>query len=528
MKKQHIIFVAVAIALWAGFMVYRHLKQKGDVKEHHAAEYTRITEAAKKSPRAGLAQMGSALQKYYDDNNTYPPSLKELHPKYVGNKSFIDELDWYYTRQGDNFFLSKTVVADNTRMVASVDKSLMPRVETGVMVATPAPTPEAVQVETPEAPITGVSEISIQSREEFWEALRRRELDKAARPLPEKRTSAILLARRPKVLSVVQSEVVSEAEKEVSQRYLVWKDNDGTVGFGDAQFPASQSRTIYEEGNWYDMTIPMPKEMEFVSSDTQPVSPQVDPEKIVSNMGERYLVWKGEQGTLGFGNIEYPGKDRISVFTEDDWISVERPTPVVKTVGEREYTASEEKTPEAIASELSSEYLVWKDQETLGFGNVVYPEAGHLSAYEEDGWIGVERPALPPVTAAEEEHAPPEGPSLERLPSELSTRYLVWKDEHGTLGFGNVVYPEAGQVSAYEADEWIGVERPALSPVTAPEEEYAPPEGPSPETVASELSTRYLVWKDEHGNLGFGNVVYPGTKGVSYVHVDGDWEKIMN
>ncbi|MBW2172920.1 MAG: hypothetical protein JRF69_13330 [Deltaproteobacteria bacterium] len=529
MKKQHIIFVAVVIALWGGFMVYRHLKHKGDAEEHATVESTRITKAARKSPRAGLAQMGSALKKYYDDNNnTYPPTLNELHPKYIGNKSFIDDLDWYYTRQGDNFFLSKTVVRDNKRMVASVDKSLMPRVETGVMVATPGPIPEAVEVERPEAPITGVPKVSIQSREEFWEALRQRELDGAAQPLPKKRTSAILLARRPKIISVVESEVVSEAESEVSQRYLVWKDNKGTLGFGDAQFPATKSRTIYDEGNWYDMAIPMPKEMGSVSSDIEPVSTEVDPGVIVSNIGKRYLVWKGEQGTLGFGNVEYPEKDRISVFTEEDWVSVERPTSVVSTVGEKEYAASEEEMSESVASKLSTEYLVWKDQETLGFGNVVYPQAGQVSAYQEGEWIGVERPALPPGTASEKEYAPPEEPSPETVTSKFSTRYLVWKDEQGNLGFGNVVYPQAGQVSAYQEDEWIGVERPALPPRTASGKEYAPLEEPSPETVTSELSTRYLVWKDEHGNLGFGNVVYPGTENVSYVHEDGNWKEIMN
>jgi hypothetical protein len=528
MKKKQIIFVSVVIALWAGFMAFRHFREKGDIKEHHAVEHARITEAARTSPRAGLAQMGSALQRYHDDNNTYPPTLKELHPKYVSNKAFIDELDWYYTRQGDNFFLSKTVVRDNKRMVASVDKSLMPRVETGVMVATPIPTPEPAEVETPEAPITGTPEISIQSREEFWEALRRRELDKAAQPLPQKRTSAILLARRPKIISVVEPGVVSEAEREVSQKYLVWKDNDGTLGFGDAQFPAATSRTVFDEGNWYDVTIPMPEEMVSVGSDTQPAGTEVDPKEIVSKMGDRYLVWKGEQGTLGFGNIAYPEKDPVAVFGDNDWVSVERSVPVVQTVGEEEYVASEEKTSEAVASQLSTEYLVWKDQDTLGFSNVSYPEAGQVSAYEEDGWVGVERPALPPRTNSEDEFVSPEGASPETVPSEISAQYLVWKDELGNLGFGNVAYPGTGQVSAYEEDGWIGVERPALPPVPDSGKVYEVPEGPSPELVASEISTRYLVWKDEQGNLGFGNVVYPGTKDISYVHVDGNWEKIMN
>ena len=463
MKKKQIIFVAVVIAVWAGFMVFRHFKQEGDVQEHHATENARITEAAKTSPRAGLAQMGSALQRYRDDNNTYPPSLKELYPKYVGNKAFIDELDWYYARQGDNFFLSKTVVQNNTRMVASIDKSLMPHVETGTMVATPTPTatPGPAEIEAPEAPVAATPEISIQSREEFWEALRRRELDKAAQVLPQKRTSAMLLARRPKIISVVEPDVVSEAEREVSERYLVWKDENGTLGFGDAQFPAANSRTIFDEGNWYDLTIPMPEEMTLAGSATQPAGTEAGTKEMLSKMEERYLVWKGEQGTLGFGNIAYPEKDHLAVFADDDWVSMEKPPSVVKTVGEEEYMGSKKEMAQAIASALGTEDLVWKDKQ-------------------------------------------------------------------GNLGFGDAAYPKSGQISAYEEDGWVGMERPAPLPGTDSEKAYAAPEGSSPEEVASEAGTRYLVWKDEHGNLGFGNVAYPRKKGVTYIHVDGNWEKITN
>jgi hypothetical protein len=173
--------------------------------------------------------------------------------------------------------------------------------------------------------------------------------------------------------------------------------------------------------------------------------------------------------------------------------------------------------------------LVWKDKQgNLGFGNVAYPDAGHVSVYEEDGWIGVERPAVAPGADSGEAYAAAEGPSPDEVASEASTRYLVWKDKQGNLGFGNVAYPDAGHVSAYEEEGWVGVEKPAVSPGVDAGEAYATAEGPSPDEVASEISTQYLVWKDEHGNLGFGNVAYPSKEDVSYVHVDGKWEKVMN
>jgi hypothetical protein len=529
MKKQHIIIIAVIIAAWAAFMGYRHMQGKRDVEEHRAAEYGRIIETAKLSPRAGLAQMGTALKRYHEEKNAYPASLNELYPKHVASKAFIDEIDWYYEPRGDNFFLSKTVIRDNKRMIASVDRELNPRMETGVMVAAPTPTPEPAVTEKPEAPVVQVPGISIQSREEFWEALRRRQMGVTAEAAAERRkASVLLLARRPEIISVDESEVISEAESELSQRYLVWKDSRGVLGISDAQLPVTERQTIYAEGNWYDIKVPLPEDTGSLTSETAPVETQVDPAVVASNMSERYLVWKGEQGTLGFGNIEYPEKDRVSVFQTDGWVNIEMPVPPAESAAEGEKTIPEPKTPDTIASHLSTEYLVWKDQQTLGFGNVGYPAKDGVSAYQDDAWVGAQGPVPPVKTVVQEDSGSQEGKSPETIMPELGTRYLVWKDEQGNLGFGNIGYPTKEAVSAYQDDAWVGIQRPVVPGKTVTEEDDRAQEGKSTETITSELDTRYLIWKDEQGNLGFGNVKYPEAKNISHVHVNGTWEKVVN
>ena len=116
MKKHYIIIVSIVIVLWSGFMVYRHHKRKHDTSAYTQKAHNQVTEVAKKSPRAGLAQMGMALNKYYEKNHAYPSGLKELVPEYLANKSLVEEIDWHYELRGDDFYLSKTLILGNKRI----------------------------------------------------------------------------------------------------------------------------------------------------------------------------------------------------------------------------------------------------------------------------------------------------------------------------------------------------------------------------------------------------------------------------
>jgi hypothetical protein len=427
MNKKYVIGVAVLIVVWVAFMAYRHYRGKQEGDEYRAKEHSRITVGARQSARAGLGQMGRALQKYYEENRSYPSSLEKLYPKYVGNKSFIEEIDWYYEPKGDNFFLSKTVVRNNKRMMASF--------------------PGPAEVRGPEGPVVEKAEISVRSREEFWEALRLRQKGDVSAYLAKRDRLRIVSAMRPEVVSVVRYDVSSSVESELSQKYLVWKDKGGILGFGNVEYPASGRQDIYAMGSWYDVKVPLRKEEGPTGPEAGIGERKEGPEMIASNLGERYLVWKGRQGVLGFGNVEYPQRDRVSVYQSDGWVNIERPAPPAE-IGkeEEEYESQKGKSAEVVASELGSQYFVWKDEQVLGFGNVGYPARARVSVYQSDGWVNIERPAPPAEAGKGEEYKTEEGKSAEVAP-ELSTRYLVWKDQDGTLGFGNVEYPETKNIS---------------------------------------------------------------------------------
>ena len=450
-KKKYIIIVPIVIVLWCGFMVYRHHKRKQDTNAYTQKAYNQVTEVAKKSPRAGLAQMGMALNKYYEKNHAYPSGLQELVPEYLANKSLIEEIDWYYEPRGDDFYLSKTLILGNKRIVASVDKGLRPQAETGVMVAAPTPVPKAMEVKRPEelkevgpqgAESPAKSRLAL-ARERFLKTLRQRQMDVTSVSLPQRDEARIISIVQPEIISISEAETGSGLEFELSRNYLVWKERNGVLGFSNIQYPDADRLSICGIGRWYNVKIPLPKAQEPGDTKTKIATKKKGPDMIAADLNRRHLVWKNKTGVLGFGNVQYPERGPVSVFQTEDWISIDRPRLATETWEKKDHGAKKAKSRETIASEFGTRYLVWKDKHgNLGFGNVQYPEREPVSAFQTEDWVSMARPRPSTETAAVEDYSFQEGKSREAIVSEFSTRYLVWKDKQGTLGFGNVQYPE--------------------------------------------------------------------------------------
>jgi len=534
MQKKYIMVVAVAVVLWCAFMGYRHHKGKRDTDAYTQEANNRATQMAKASPRAGLAQMGMALKRYYDENNAYPANLTELFPKYLANQTLIEEIEWYYEPRGNDFFLSKTLIVGDKRIVASIDKGLRPQAETGAMVATPTPIPKPRQVKKPQEVIAQKPESSARkklalAREAFFEALRQRQLDVTSVSALEGSESRIIATVQPEVVSMTQSEIGSGVESDLSERYLVWKDKNKVLGFSNVQYPHADKLSIYAIGNWYHVKMPSPKDREPIASETEIRKRKKDPDAIVSNLEGRYLVWKDERGRLGFGNVGYPEKEPVSVRQADHWMKVQRPRLAADTSREEDHGFQRRKSQPEIASAFSTGCLVWKDERgRLGFGNVGYPEKEPVSVRQADSWITVQRPRLAADTGREEDHGLQRRKSQVEIASKLSTRHLVWKDEYGALGFGNVQYPEGAAVSVFQTDSWTRMDKAPVRTSTGPEQDHGFQERQSQPKIASAFSTRYLVWKDRHGNLGFGNVQYPEISAASHIHINGSWEPVIN
>jgi len=487
MKKKYIIVVSIVIVLWCAFMGYRHHKKKEDTGTYRQKASNQVTEIAKKSPRAGLAQMGMALKRYYAKKQAYPSSLMDLYPEYLPYKSLIEEIDWYYEPRGDDFYLSKTLVVGNKRMVASIDKGLRPQTETGVMLATPTAIPKAKGVKKPGELAPEMPGPSAQSRlalagERFLKILRQRQMDVTSVSLLERNEARIISTVQPEIVLITEPETGSGAEFELSYRYLVWKDKNGVLGFSNTQYPDADRLSICAVGRWYNVKTPtLPSALKPALA----LEARIDSSNLLSRSGP---------GGEGLGGAEKGKKD-----------------------------------PEMIAASFDRHYLVWKDKHgTLGFGNLQYPERDPVSVFQTDGWVSIERPRLDTETGPDEDPWVAKTKSAKTIASDLSTQYLVWKDKHGTMGFGNVQYPEGNLVSAFETDDWINIERPCLVTEAGHHEDRDLQEAKSGETIASELSTRYLVWKDKHGTLGFGNVQYPEISNTSHIHVNGSWEPVVN
>ncbi|MGD8758048.1 MAG: hypothetical protein PVH78_04175, partial [Deltaproteobacteria bacterium] len=373
MQKKYIMVVAVAVVLWCAFMGYRHHKGKRDTDAYTQEANNRATQMAKASPRAGLAQMGMALKRYYNENHAYPAKLTELFPKYLANQTLIEEIDWYYEPRGDDFLLSKTLIVGDKRIVASVDKSLTPQAETGAMVATPTPIPKPREVKKPEEVIAQKPEASARkklalAREAFFEALRQRQMDVTYVSALEDSESRIISTVEPEVVSMTQSKIGSGVESDLSERYLVWKDKNSVLGFSNVQYPHEDKLSIYAIGNWYHVKMPSPKDKEPIAL-AAIGKRKKDPDAIVSSLEGRYLVWKDERGRLGVGNVGYPEKEPVSVRQADSWIKVQRPRLAADTGREEDHGFQSRKSQPKIASAFSTRYMVWKDERgRLGFG----------------------------------------------------------------------------------------------------------------------------------------------------------------
>jgi len=213
----------------------------------------------------------------------------------------------------------------------------------------------------------------------------------------------------------------------------------------------------------------------------------------------------------------------------DTWMKVNRPPLAADTGRAEDHGLQRRKSQPEIASAFSAGCLVWKDRHgNLGFGNVRYPEKEPVSVRQADRWTKIQRPRLAADAGREEDHGLQKRKSQLEIASELSNRHLVWKDEHGALGFGNIQYPEGNTVSVFHTNTWTRMDKVPVRTSTGPDEDHGFEKRKTQPKIASAFSTRYLVWKDRHGNLGFGNVQYPEISATSHIHVNGSWEPVIN
>ncbi len=300
MEKKYIVIVFLVLTAWIGLMGYRHFQNKKDTRKHYEETYNRMEIIALKTPRGGLTQLAMVLTKYHQENKHYPSQLMDLYPKYVFSKSFLTKINWKYTSSADDFFLSKTVTINNRKITASIDKNLQPSMTSTVMIATAAPvkktsgtTPLPAPLKPTQKTVTVESMPSLQPKRDV---------------LPEI-----------EVETYIETGPAPPVAATLSNRFLVWKDKNGTLGFGNINYPDKKNIAICTSDKWMTLAkTRRPAASRKQGSETISTPEQNQTPDMAHNRG--VLVWKTKQGVLGFGNVDYPNHDQaFLVYADGDW-----------------------------------------------------------------------------------------------------------------------------------------------------------------------------------------------------------------
>jgi hypothetical protein len=537
MKKKYAIAVIIAVLLSGGFMFYRHHKHSDDGVAYRQKMNSQLTEMAKKSPRAGLSHVGEALMAYYKANNGYPSKLMELYPDYIDNKSLLEEVDWYYQPKGGDFYLSKTIVVGGKRMVASIDNSLRPKADKGIMVASPTPPPakagtETLRPESRKALISDETRLAM-ARQNFLNALQEGRFSVTSVSPPERDEEKLFHKMMPEVLSADDQDGSSGLSRDLGQKYLVWKGAGGELGFSNTQYPDTERLSVFVFGRWYHLKLPPELALGPEPAGSKREKGPRRIETMVAGLDRGLLVWKDDLGIMGFGNVQYPDHDLRSVFSSDEWVPVEK-RPVSAETGSPVQEKAKDSTAQ-VAARFAKNHLVWKGEDgTIGFGNLQYPQKNLDAVFEFNQWVRLEKPSAPPGKKAgqqpEKAHAKP----LEAMAAQFARSpegYLVWKDKGGTIGFGNLQYPEKNIDAVLQNDQWVQVKKQAplsVQNINHGKDKERSKEKAAARNLDSILSSRYLVWKTEYGTLGFGNLQYPKPGQMSHVRIEGGWEPVTN
>jgi type II secretory pathway pseudopilin PulG len=262
MSKKYLIILGIVIAAAAGMFIYQNQKTKDDLRSHHHRQYKRIIEAARQSSLAGLVHMASALNKYKEKNGAYPTQLSALHPDFIPEKAFINDLQWDYKPSGDSFHLSKTIRSKKNQLVtASIGPSLRPQQESKTMVASATASKRAASgVATKPAkksPKPGVSRNSPPQSKPKAKTLTpdipAAGLKKFGGKLSAS-TKRTALKEKP-LPNIPKVKTIKLTEKEqfihgINRKFLVWKNADGSLGFSNIQYPSTKELAVYDNGEW--------------------------------------------------------------------------------------------------------------------------------------------------------------------------------------------------------------------------------------------------------------------------------------
>ncbi len=366
MNKKIVIVLVLVVTGAAIFLFFRNTKKDETNKLIGQEAFTKLTDISKKVPQAGLTQMGFAIKQYQEKKGSYPEKLADLYPDYIPNKGFIDEINWHYESKGNDFLLSKTIAKGSEQIVASVDKALIPKLSGEMMVAA------APKKEAPPKP-----EIKLPELPEIKPLLP--PAPTAAEAAPDEQIVDTLIEQL-EILAVEDGQIKEGMPEDIGKTVLVWKDEKGTLGFGNIVYPETRQLSIYKNNKWIKIKRPAPKVPEEVTSAGVVVPGQA------SDEAGNYWIWQDDKGQRGYGNMELPGGKNIKIFNNKEWIDLKEIQSELPSITQVSGPAEPKRLPAEIAAEYSNRYFVWKDKKgNLGYGNIQYPGEHEIDSICVDG-----------------------------------------------------------------------------------------------------------------------------------------------
>jgi hypothetical protein len=327
-NKKYLIVLVLSIVAAVGFFIFNDHKNEKELATHRDQRYESLIELANKSAIAGMSQMGEALNKYREEKGAYPAKLSELYPDYIPAKGFIDDIQWYYEPRGEDFYLSKTyTTAKNKEVTAAIGSDLRLRQES--MVASfdkpknrKTAKPDAIKPQ-PSLTMALAKNPALQAEADNsgpYSGRRQTAATEASTPQKSNSTQTKSLYAR-ELVSMGQLSEKEQYVKRVKGNFLVWKKEDGTVAFGNVQYPFSEKMTIYDEGEWIQIHNRSPKSNAGGAIQHARAEKAATAERLAEANSSRFLTWKNPEGTVCFGNVQYPNNQDIQIHVAGSWQS---------------------------------------------------------------------------------------------------------------------------------------------------------------------------------------------------------------